>query len=113
MSKHIEAIRKIRKETTEHIRAIMEKHHLDTLYASDIDEGSSPILVEDPNDGNYTYTLTSIILEEGKLTFEGSNCCDDISLTENQMDIELLSALADWLDENEDQIEDADTDDNE
>ena len=109
MKKHLEAIKKIRKEATDHIRAILEKHHLNTLYASDIDEGSSPILVEDTNDSNFTYTLDSIAVNGKTLQFEGSNCWDNISINDDTIDVELLCGLADWLDENEDQIEDADT----
>ena len=98
-------VRKVRKDACDRIKAVMEKHDTDFIHACDIDEGSSPVIEQHPFDDNNTRTLDSISLEDGKLTFSASNCSDSIDYDEDSINTDALLSVAEWLEENEDQLE--------
>ena len=98
-------LQRIRKDACDRIKAIMQRHDIDEIYATDIDEGSSPVIEQDPFDANNTRTLGSISLEDGKLTFSASNCSDSIDYDEDFINTDALVDVAEWLEENEDQLE--------
>lgn len=98
-------VRKVRKDACDRIKAVMEKHDTDFILACDIDEGSSPVIEQHPFDDNNTRTLDSISLKDGKLTFSASNCSDSIDYDEDSINTDALLSVAEWLEENEDQLE--------
>ena len=111
--KFVEETRKmldnLKNETLEHIAAVIRRHGEDVIYAVDIDEGSSPIVIDDEYDGNLTYTLDSIRIkkkkEETYIEIQASNCCNTILLDAKKLDIELLFGIFSWLVENEESLE--------
>lgn len=95
----------IRKHAATTIKDIMRRHGVDTVYAYDIDEGSSPVIEPNPFDDNFTKTLDSISLEDDELTFEASDCCDNATYDEDSISSDALLSVAEWLSENEDALD--------
>ena len=100
-----EKLLELRKEAVSRIKAIMEKVNTDELFICSFSEGESPIIHEDPYDDNNTYTLDRIVLEkDGSLTFESSSCCRNAEDDEGDLDLELLIGVAEWVEDKEDAI---------
>ena len=104
----------MKKQTLENIRAkaiqsildFMASVHMTTLFASDINEGSSPIVQEDNTDDNNTMTLDSVsINEKGRLVFSASNCWTNADFNENNISTDALLNIANWIKENGDDYE--------
>lgn len=97
-------LQKIRKETIAAIKAIFDKYTVDTIEATDLDMGSSPILESDAFDGNNNLTLDRVILEKGELYFVGSSCFGNVTFNEETISTDALCNVADFLEENEEDI---------
>ena len=95
-------IAEVRSRAVKTIKDLMNRHGLDTVYASDIDMISSPIILEDNYDGNNTYTLKYIKLQpDGTLQFRSSSCFAERNDDEDSLPTDVLAGLADWLEDNE------------
>lgn len=103
-------IAEVRCQAVQTIKDLMNKHGLDTVYASDIDKGSSLIVLEDTYDGNNSYTLDYIQLQpDGTLQFQSSSCSAERTDDEDSLPTDVLAGLADWLEANEDALGEEDT----
>lgn len=98
--KFTRAAEKLKEQAAAAIRDILRAHDVCEVDTSVSD---SPMLSENPDDGNLTYTLDEIRMDEddGKLEFCGSNCCDNVSWGVRTLPVETLCEIADWLKENE------------
>ena len=110
---YTEKIQALRKEITGDIIALMKKYGLDTLYASDIDDGSTPVIMSNPDIADLTYTLDKVEVKDDDLLISASNCENDATWEAKFIDIEILAGLAEWLNDNEDAIQELASDDNE
>lgn len=103
-------IAKVRSRAVQTIKGLMNRHSLDTVYASDIDKGSSLIVRVDPFEDNNTYTLDYIQLQPGgTLQFRSSSCSAERTDDENSLPTDVLAGLADWLEANEDALGEEDS----
>ena len=99
-----EQIENVRRELVESVKKKMRG--LSVIEAYDLDEGSSPILMEDPTDCEFTFTLDRITQrKDGGLVFDGSSSCENAALTDDEIGLEVLCEIAEYLDEHEDKIE--------
>jgi hypothetical protein len=94
----------VRGQAHDAITEMLQSHGLDLVLASDIDPGSSPVVLEDPYDANDTFTLDAIRIEDGRLEFDASNCSQNVTYTEDNIPTDAILDIADWLEENEDAL---------
>ena len=94
----------LRRAAIKKIEDFMNGHHIERIYASDIEEGSSPIILEDKNDGNLTYTLDQIMSLADGLYLRASNCCDTADWKAAYVNTDVLISIADWLFKNKDKF---------
>lgn len=88
----------IRSKAIMRIKSLMNHCGLSELSVDDISCGGGPVVREDANDGNMTYTLDGITVgSDGKLSFATGNCCGDISLTEDSISTDALINIAVWM----------------
>ena len=106
-------IERIRNEVLDAIKALLSAHGLTEVYASDVDQGCSPIIREDPHDGNNSFTLDTLSVTGGVLTLSISSCWSEETLDESQVDVETLAGILDWLRENEDNLSESEEDEGE
>lgn len=103
-------LRALREEAANSILSVMHKCNILSIEAVDVDEGSSPIIIEDPDDGNLSYTLDRIKVyntDRERLLIQASNCWDSADIEEDDLSTDTLIGLSDWVEENEDAIVDA------
>lgn len=94
----------IRNELVESIKKKMRG--LTVIEAYDLDEGSSPILLEDPTECQFIFTLDRITQrKDGGLVFDGSSICENAALTDDEIGLEVLCEIAEYLDKHEWKIE--------
>lgn len=99
-------LKKMRADAIQYIHDFMVSAHLTTLLASDIDEGSSPIVQEDCFDDDDNMTLDSIsINSNGKLVFSASNCWGNADFDENTISTDALLEINEWIEDNKDDAE--------
>lgn len=92
----------IRACLVEGIKDLLEKHNCPNFRTTC---GYSPIVIEHPYDGNFTFTLDGIdIGNDDSLYFECSSSCENCDLHQGQIDLERLFDIYDWLYENEDEL---------
>lgn len=103
-------IERIRNEVLDAIKALLSAHGLTEVYASDVDQGSSPIIREDPHVGNNSFTLDTLSVTGGVLTLSISSCWSEETLDESQVDVETLAGILDWLRDNEENLSDSEED---
>lgn len=109
MSKR-EQLQAFREEAINSILSVMHRCHILTIEAVDVDAGSSPIIIEDPNDGNLTYTLDRIKVyktDRERLLIQVSNCWDSADIEQDDLSTDTLLGLSEWVEENEDVIAEA------
>ena len=93
-------LQQIRSESIKSILCILSDNHLWSLRISDIDMGCSPILQEDVFDENNTYTLDEIrLMPYGSIAFDGSNCSDNFTWTEDNISTDALIGIEEFLKE--------------
>ena len=87
------------------IKAMILSTHNDEIRICDIDEGSSPILQEDEFDVNNTYTLDEVYLRDGIVYLDGSNSYTNFTWRQDNIGIEILAGVLDFLQEHEEEID--------
>jgi len=93
-------LQKIRSESINSILDILSENKLGSLHIYDIDAGCSPILQEDAFDDNNTYTLDEIrLMPNGSIVFDGSNCSDNFTWTEDNISTDALIGIEEFLEE--------------
>lgn len=101
------ALAHIKKNTLRRIADILEEKGIDHVHAADVSDGESPIIIDDHNDGNLTYTLDSITVRNRKrlyIEIDASNCCDNTTVNAEALDAGLLLDVLEWLTDNEDDL---------
>ena len=66
--------------------------------------GDTPVLKSNEYDENLTFTLDCVGIRNGKVYFEGSSSCENITLWADQIYVEVLIGLYYWLVDSEDEI---------
>ena len=105
-----ETLRQMKKETLDNIRAILLRYNIRNLNITDFCEGSSPILCEDPEDDENTFTLDRIEIytdKDGKerLSFDGSSWNDNHTWEESDLGLDTLIDIEEFLEDWEGEIE--------
>lgn len=99
-----EALSAIRKAAADQIKSIMDEAGLEEVYAVDIDNGNSPVVRPDEFDDNNTQTLDRIRLTDDGLVFSASACCGECEYYEENIPLDALVEIADWLVENKENL---------
>lgn len=103
----LEEIRKKREELKNalcsSITEFMEKHNCKELDVTDFDD--TPIILEDLERSDFTYTLDRIVYNGVNSRVYCSNCEDDDSFYITSLGIDTLTDLYEWLLENEEFME--------
>ena len=94
----------LRDKAANEIKALMRKHDTEYILATDINACSVPVVIRHPFDDNHSFTLDDIRLENDNLTFGSSSSCENTSHDENDIPLEVLIEIADWLRDNENKI---------
>lgn len=99
-------VKGVRKRVSNKIRRILRSANLNMLTIADLDLDSSPIVQEDTMDENNTFTLDHIIVNhDNTISIDASSAwADNLSLEEEEMSTDVLLAIADFLQEHEDDI---------
>lgn len=97
----------------EEIAAILKNHKIDSLYAVNIDEGSSPIIKgEESYYDENIYTLDRIYFEDdGSISVDSSSCDDCESGPLMDYGAEAIEGVLEWLKDNEEYLDEIDEDD--
>lgn len=90
-------IQKIRRSILDAIKGILVSHGVTSVLASDLDEGSAPVIRDDQLDANDSFVLDSVTLKDGSLSFAASSCWRETVLDEEDMDTDALCGILDWL----------------
>ena len=93
----------LRGEIVAHIKDIVNSVGGE-LYITDFSEGDSPILQEDPDDENNIYTLDKLEIQFDKLYLDGSSSYANFTWTEDNLSIDALVGVAEFLDNYEEGI---------
>ena len=93
----------MKNEIIRDIREIFKHNGLEDLYISEIGLGSSPILRSGDFDED-TFTLDRIICSHGNLTFEGSSSWDNMTIGAEDLNVEILDDILNFLLDNEEEI---------
>ena len=105
-------VSELKSEIVGEITEFLEKYNIKVLNAVDIDEGSSPIIIEDYSDLEDHYTLDRIVVENVEVTFgsfteinlECSSCYGNDEVSLYNVNAEVAESVLDWLKENEEKI---------
>lgn len=92
----------IRDETENGIRSIIARHGGRDADLTAL--GFSPIISEDPLDGNSSFTLDRVRADWDRVTVDSSSCCDSDTRDIRDLDLDTLVAVLDFLEEHEDAI---------
>ena len=103
MKKIRQKLQEMRGEVIDGIREIIDS--VGFLRILDIDEGCSPILQEDSFDGNNTYTLDRIYIENDKLCFDGSSSYANYTWNQDNLDVIMLIGILEFLEDHENEVE--------
>ena len=98
-----EKLNELRDEIVKHIKDIVNSVGGE-LYITDISEGTSPILQEDPDYENNTYTLDKLEVHFGNLHLDGSSSYSNFTWTEDNLSLDALVGVAEFLDDYEEEI---------
>lgn len=99
-NKHRQTLLKAREDAIRRIAAAVAGKEKDTIIAADICECASPIVRTDPANDDYTMTLDRISHHGDQLFFDASSCWENATFKEDDLDVETLTDIADWLEEN-------------
>lgn len=102
MKRYGKRIDKIRTEINQSIIEMLHKHGYNYEVTICIDD--TPLLQEDFHDANDSFTLDCVGIRNGDVYFEGSSCCEDITLFTWQTPVERLIDIYEWLVDNENEI---------
>ena len=88
------------------IATILIRNFVDVLEAKEI-SSSTPVIIVDEDDANFTYTLDRISWGGGgtsDIYIDCSNCCHNKTIALESLDIEVIGDILDWLNDNEETI---------
>ena len=110
MSKRSE---KLRSELTSKVWDFLESKGITKLNAADVDEGCSPIVAFDPTDEEDHFTLDRLVVDKkyGHIIVEGSNTYSNDEWKLYDMPLECVEEILEWLEDNEDIIDDLEDED--
>lgn len=97
-------IKKIRADVIKDIYRIIEGVESQEIFISDIEDGFSPILQVDEFDEDNDYTLDKVFIRDGKVYFTGSSCFADFTWSQENLCVEALCGVLDFLEEHEEEI---------
>ena len=98
-------IKQIKKDNLVIISSILELHKLTCMECAEISDGNTLILFENPDDDDRTMTLDRIKIENGKIVLEGSSAYNNTSILAEDVNVETLIDIVEWLEEYRDEIE--------
>jgi len=87
---------KIRDESFGRIADLLEEMNLDELCIRDF-SNCPPVIREDKLDGNLTFTLDAICLNDGELSFDCSNCWENHTWSKDEIDTDTLVEIVHFL----------------
>ena len=93
-------IQTLRNESVSNILRILKRHN---GTEGDFCLGSTPIILEDPFDDNNTYTLDRLELVDNGSDFiaDASNCFQNITIKSEDLFLEVLIGIEEFLQDNE------------
>lgn len=98
----------MKKTAIGHIAGLLLDKGVDVIHATDIDEGSSPVVLEDEYADDLSYTLDRICVRKSKtavqLAVQASNCCETVEVNAATLPVDRLIDILKWLYENQDKI---------
>lgn len=96
----------LRSELVTKIWDFLKAREITTLEACDVDEGNSPVVFPDNSTEEDHFTLDRLVVdtEFGTITVEGSNTYSNDEWEINDIPLDCIEAIADWLDEYEEEI---------
>ena len=97
-------LNEIREQAIETIKKALKKHNINFLHVTEMDVTDIPVVRENPEDEEDTYTLDAIELNGENLTFNASSSWDNGYFKPREIDIELLVYIADWAEEYDEAI---------
>ena len=97
-------LNEVREQATETIKNALKKHDINYLDVTEMDVTDIPIVRENPEDEEDTYTLDAIELNGENLTFNASSSWNNGYFKPRDIDIELLTYIADWVEEYDEEI---------
>ena len=88
------------------VMEFLDKHSITNLEAVDVDEGNSPIVVEDYSTLQDDYTLDRIKVdkEHGTVDVDASGCYGNDTFELSDLSAEIIEGILDWLNDNEETI---------
>ena len=97
----------LRYELVAKIWDFVSSRNITTLEASEVSEGDTPVVANDPSDLEDNFTLDRLVVdtEFGTITVEGSNSNSNDEWEIHDIDLECIEAIADWLEDYEEEID--------
>ena len=97
----------LRYELVAKIWDFVSSRNITTLEASEVSEGDTPVVANDPSDLEDNFTLDRLVVdtEFGTITVEGSNSNSNDEWEIHDVDLECIEAIADWLEDYEEEID--------
>jgi TATA-binding protein-associated factor Taf7 len=97
---------KLRSDLVSKVWNFLESRGITTLEAYEVDAGGSPVVCFDPSTLEDHFTLDRLVVDKeyGKITVEGSNTYSNDDWDINDIPLECLEELAEWLEDNEEAI---------
>jgi len=87
---------KFRDEAFGWITGLLKEMDIDELRISDF-SSCPPVIREDKLNGDLTFTLDAIRLNDGRLSFDCSNCCENHSWGKEEIDTDTLVEIVHFL----------------
>lgn len=89
------------------IKDFLDSRNIVSLESVDVDEGNSPIIIENWDDENQTYTLDRIVRydEYNAVKVDASSSYNSGTYDLDNLDIEVLEGILDWLIDNVETID--------
>ena len=97
----------LRYELVAKIWDFVSSRNITTLEASEVSEGDTPVVANDPSDLEDNFTLDRLVVdtEFGTITVEGSNSNSNDEWEINDIPLDCIEAIADWLEDYEEEID--------
>jgi len=97
---------KLKASLVKEVWDFLDKHNITNLEAVDVDEGNSPIVVEDYStlDDSYTLDRIKVDREYGTIDIDASGCYGNDTFELSDLSAEIIEGILEWLNDNEDTI---------
>ena len=97
----------LRSELVTKIWDFLNSRDITTLEACEVSEGDTPVVAYDPSDLEDNFTLDRLVVdtEFGTITVEGSNSNSNDEWEINDIPLDCIEAIADWLEDYEEEID--------